>query len=95
MLDKVRTLPAQFDVLHFHVDVLHYSFLHNFIDRTVTTLHGRLDLAELKPLYSTYRHVPLVSISENQREPMPAGQLGGQCVSWAPARHAALRAQTA
>jgi hypothetical protein len=71
MLDKVRALAAQFDVLHFHVDVLHYSFLHSFIDRTVTTLHGRLDLAELKPLYSTYRHAPLVSISENQRPPMP------------------------
>jgi glycosyltransferase involved in cell wall biosynthesis len=71
MLEKVRTLSSQFDVLHFHVDVLHYPFLHSFVDRTVTTLHGRLDLAELRPLYSTYRHAPLVSISNNQRVPMP------------------------
>jgi len=71
MLDKVRALAPQFDVLHFHVDVLHYPFLHSFVDRTVTTLHGRLDLSELKPLYSTYRHAPLVSISNNQRTPMP------------------------
>ena len=71
MLEKVRTLASQFDVLHFHVDVLHYPFLHSFVDRTVTTLHGRLDLAELRPLYSTYRHAPLVSISNNQRAPMP------------------------
>ena len=71
MLEKVRTLASQFDVLHFHVDVLHYPFLHSFVDRTVTTLHGRLDLAELRPLYSTYRHAPLVSISNTQRAPMP------------------------
>ena len=71
MLEKVRTLASQFDVLHFHVDVLHYSFLPSFIDKTVTTLHGRLDLAELKPLYATYGHAPLVSISHNQRAPMP------------------------
>jgi glycosyltransferase involved in cell wall biosynthesis len=71
MLEKVRGIASQFDVLHFHVDVLHYSFLHGFMDRTVTTLHGRLDLAELKPLYSTYCNAPLVSISHNQRTPMP------------------------
>ena len=58
-------------MLHFHVDVLHYPFLHSFVDTTVTTLHGRLDLAELRPLYSTYGHAPLVSISKHQRLPMP------------------------
>ena len=71
MLDKVRARAPEFDVLHFHVDVLHYPFLHSFVDKTLTTLHGRLDLAELKALYSTYRHAPLVSISNNQRVPMP------------------------
>jgi glycosyltransferase involved in cell wall biosynthesis len=71
MLEKVRSLASQFDVLHFHVDVLHYPFLSDFLDKTVTTLHGRLDLPELRPLYSTYRHAPLVSISNNQRTPMP------------------------
>jgi glycosyltransferase involved in cell wall biosynthesis len=71
MLEKVRALAPEFDVLHFHLDVLHYPFLRNFVDRTVTTLHGRLDLAEVKPLYSTYRHAPPVSISNNQRRPMP------------------------
>ena len=71
MLEKVRTLASQFDVLHFHVDVLHYPFLNSFMDKTVTTLHGRLDLADVTPLYATYSHAPLVSISHNQREPMP------------------------
>ncbi len=71
MLEKVRALAPEFDVLHFHVDVLHYPFLHGFVDKTITTLHGRLDLAELKPVYATYRRAPLVSISNNQRRPMP------------------------
>jgi glycosyltransferase involved in cell wall biosynthesis len=71
MLEKVRRLASQFDVLHFHVDVLHYPFLSNFIDKTVTTLHGRLDLPEMRPLYAAYAHAPFISISNNQREPMP------------------------
>ena len=95
MLEKVRALAPEFDVLHFHVDVLHYPFLHSFVDRTVTTLHGRLDLAELKPVYSTYRHAPLVSISNNQRAADAAGQLGGQRLSRAAARPATLHGRTA
>ncbi len=71
MLDRVRALADRFDVLHFHVDVLHYPFIHDFVDKTVTTLHGRLDLVELKPVYATFRHAPLVSISNDQRKPMP------------------------
>jgi glycosyltransferase involved in cell wall biosynthesis len=71
MLEKVRGLASQFDVLHFHVDVLHYPFLNGFLDKTLTTLHGRLDLPDLRPLYSAYRHAPLVSISNSQRAPMP------------------------
>jgi len=71
MLEHVRALADDFDVLHFHVDVLHYALVRDFADKTVTTLHGRLDLPELKPLYSTFSHVPLVSISNDQRKPMP------------------------
>ena len=71
MLDKVRTLADQFDILHFHIDVLHYPVIREFAERTVTTLHGRLDLPELWQLYSAFSAVPLVSISNHQREPMP------------------------
>ncbi len=71
MLDRGRALADDFDVLHFHIDVLHYPLIRDFADKTVTTLHGRLDLPELKPLYSTFSHVPLVSISNDQRKPMP------------------------
>ena len=71
MLDRVRTLADQFDVLHFHVDVLHYPLIRDFVDRTVTTLHGRLDLPELWHVYSAFPAAPLVSISNDQRKPMP------------------------
>src|SRR3954463_12432922 len=43
MLDEVRRHADQFDVLHFHIDILHYPLIREFADRTVTTLHGRLD----------------------------------------------------
>ena len=71
MLDRVRALAGAFDVLHFHVDVLHYPLIRDFADKTITTLHGRLDLPELRGVYSTFAHVPLVSISSDQRRPMP------------------------
>ena len=71
MLDKVRTLAGEFDILHFHIDVLHYPVIREFAEQTVTTLHGRLDLPELWQLYSTFSDVPLVSISSDQRKPMP------------------------
>jgi glycosyltransferase involved in cell wall biosynthesis len=71
MLDAVREMARQFDVLHFHVDVLHYPLIRDFVDRTVTTLHGRLDLPEVRRLYSVFSGAPLVSISLDQRKPMP------------------------
>ncbi len=71
MLDKVRGLADQFDVLHFHIDVLHYPVIRDFLDRTVTTLHGRLDLPELSQVYTAFPGAPLVSISNDQRKPMP------------------------
>ena len=71
MLDAVREMAHQFDVLHFHVDVLHYPLIRDFVDRTVTTLHGRLDLPEVRRLYSVFSGAPLVSISFDQRKPMP------------------------
>jgi glycosyltransferase involved in cell wall biosynthesis len=73
MLNEVRRRAAEFDVLHFHVDLLHFPLLHEFDGRAVTTLHGRLDLPDLKPFFAAYRDAPLVSISRAQRCPLPAG----------------------
>ena len=78
MLDEVRRLASSFDVLHFHVDLLHYPVIRDFAWRTVTTLHGRLDLADMHPLYSTFSDAPLVSISDSQRKPMPPVNWAGR-----------------
>ena len=70
-LEKVRQRADEFDVLHFHTDLLHFPLVRDFADRTVTTLHGRLDLPDLTPFYCAFRDIPLVSISKAQRWPMP------------------------
>ena len=71
MLDRVRRRAAEFDVLHFHIDLFHCPLFRDIADRTVTTLHGRLDLPDLVPFYSAFPQAPLVSISDHQRRPMP------------------------
>jgi Glycosyltransferase Family 4 len=67
MLDEVYSRLDDFDVLHFHIDHLHYPMMRAFSDRMLTTLHGRLDLPDLTPFYSRFPELPLVSISEAQR----------------------------
>ena len=71
MVEEVRRRAGEFDVLHFHIDFLHFPLIRPFRERTVTTLHGRLDLPELVPFYKVFRDIPLVSISDDQRRPMP------------------------
>jgi len=71
MLEEVRRRADEFDVLHFHIDLLHFPLVRPFAERTVTTLHGRLDLPDLKPFYAAFPDVPLVSISRDQRRPLP------------------------
>jgi glycosyltransferase involved in cell wall biosynthesis len=68
MLEEVRQRANEFDVLHFHIDFLHAPVVRDFADRTLTTLHGRLDLPDLSPLYGVFRDLPLVSISQDQRK---------------------------
>lgn len=70
MLAEVRRRAAQFDVLHFHVDFLHFPIFHDLAAHTVTTLHGRADLPDLPPLYRYFPQYPLVSISNDQRRPL-------------------------
>ena len=70
MLDKVRRMASQFDVLHFHIDQFHFPLFSKSAAHTVTTLHGRQDLSDLKLLYATFPDMPLVSISRAQRLPI-------------------------
>jgi glycosyltransferase involved in cell wall biosynthesis len=69
--DRVCQDAHLYDVLHFHVDFAHFPLFRDQPDRVVTTLHGRLDLPDLVPFYREFPHMPLVSISNDQRKPMP------------------------
>jgi glycosyltransferase involved in cell wall biosynthesis len=78
MLKEVRRRAACFDVLHFHVDTLHLPvFNGDLAHRTVTTLHNRLDSGDLKSLYEGFRQMPLVSVSDAQRSPIPDANFAG------------------
>jgi glycosyltransferase involved in cell wall biosynthesis len=71
MLDRVRARADDFDVLHFHTELEHFPIFQDVAPRTITTLHGRLDGKELGPFYARFSQFPLVSISNDQRRPMP------------------------
>jgi len=70
MLQEVRARMSEFDVLHFHVDMIHFPFFEECAERTLTTLHGRLDLKDLPGVYRRWRQFPLASISMDQRRPL-------------------------
>jgi glycosyltransferase involved in cell wall biosynthesis len=70
-LERVRERSADFDVLHFHTDQLHYPLLQYLDVPAVTTLHGRLDIPGLQPLHRVFSNAALVSISNAQRAPLP------------------------
>jgi glycosyltransferase involved in cell wall biosynthesis len=71
MLEEVAKRAAHFDLIHYHIDYFHYPLSRRQSTPQLTTLHGRLDLPELAPLYREYREMPVVSISDAQRAPLP------------------------
>jgi glycosyltransferase involved in cell wall biosynthesis len=71
MLDDVMREASEFDIIHFHIDYLHFPLSRCCGLPSVTTLHGRLDLPDLIPLYQRFRGIPLISISFAQRNPLP------------------------
>ena len=77
MLDKVMARAAEFDILHFHIDHLHFPLCHAFAYRAVTTLHGRQDRSDNLPFYAAFRDMPLVSISHAQRQPIATANFVG------------------
>src|ERR1700747_1811576 len=70
MMHELHLRRHEFDLLHFHVDLIHFPFFEDLAARTVTTLHGRLDLKDLPEVYSRWHDYPLVSISDDQRKPL-------------------------
>jgi glycosyltransferase involved in cell wall biosynthesis len=71
MLDKLLSEHERFDVMHFHIDYLHFLVSKVMGWPHLTTLHGRLDLPELQPIYDRFGDLPVVSISDAQRTPLP------------------------
>lgn len=71
MLDEVRRRADEFDIIHFHVELLPVPFFTELADKTLTTLHSRLDEIDLKHFYQHWSQFPLVSISAGQRQPLP------------------------
>lgn len=70
MIDQVHRVAYRFDFIHFHVDYLHFPLSSRKRVAHLTTLHGRLDIADLVPLYRAFPQEPVVSISDNQRQPL-------------------------
>ncbi len=77
MLDRVRRLADEFDIVHFHIEYFQFPLCHQLAGRTLTTLHGRQDVAELKSLYAAFPEMPLVSISDSQRRPVATANFAG------------------
>ena len=71
MLAEVRKRASDFDILHFHLDCFHLPLFQDIADRTLTTVHGRQDIDDLRRLHQHYPDYPLVSISASQRRPLP------------------------
>jgi glycosyltransferase involved in cell wall biosynthesis len=71
LIDHVVEHAREFDVIHFHTGYLHFAISRHLPVPHVTTLHGRLDLPDLVPLYQRFNDVPVISISNAQRVPLP------------------------
>jgi glycosyltransferase involved in cell wall biosynthesis len=71
MIEKVAQHADEFDLLHFHIAPLHFSLARRISTPHVTTMHGRLDVPTIGPLYSEFAELPFVSVSDAQRVPLP------------------------
>ena len=71
LMELVFSDVSRFDVIHFHCDYLHFPLLRRCPCPSLTTLHGLLHIPDLKALFDTFAEVPLVSISDSQRLPIP------------------------
>ena len=94
MLDRVRQRADEFDILHFHIDQFHFPLFRPIAGRTVTTLHGRQDLPDLRPLYAGFCDMPLVSISQLPAQADADRELRGQRPHGIPADLLALCLRT-
>ena len=71
LMELVFQEERNFDVIHFHCDYLHFPLLRRHATPAVTTLHGQVNLHDVKPFFQEYAEAALVSISDDQRRPLP------------------------
>jgi glycosyltransferase involved in cell wall biosynthesis len=71
LAEQVAQRVDEFDFIHFHLTYLHYAIARRLTTAHVTTSHGRMDLPEYVSLYREYADIPLISISDSQRDPLP------------------------
>src|SRR5579885_949887 len=71
MLEVVAQGAAEFDIIHYHIDYLHFPMSRRLGLPAVTTTHGRLDIPDIHPLFREFSEMHLVSISDSQRRPVP------------------------
>lgn len=93
MLEQVFQRAAEFDLVHFHVDYLHFPLSRRSSLAQFTTLHGRLDLPDLPALYNEFSEMPVVSISDSQRFPLPKANWIGTVYHGLPPDSFILRAE--
>jgi glycosyltransferase involved in cell wall biosynthesis len=93
MLEHVFQRAAEFEIIHFHVDYLHFPLSRRRPITHVTTLHGRLDISDLIPLYQEFQDMPIISISNGQREPLAWANWQATVYHGVPAETYRFRAQ--
>lgn len=77
LMELVFADVSRFDMIHFHCDYVHLPLLRRTACPSLTTLHGRLDIPEVRALFEEYADIPLASISDNQRRPLPGANWQG------------------
>ena len=71
MLEELSKCACEFDIIHYHIDVIHFLMSRNLLTPHITTMHGRLDIPDLQTIFKSFTDIPLISISDNQRLPLP------------------------
>ena len=94
MLEKVFRAAGSFDLIHFHIDYLHFPLSSRASFPQVTTLHGRLDIPELPALYDAFPDMPVISISDSQRRPLPRANWQATVYHGLPANPNGFRSHT-
>ena len=94
LMEHVFRDSDEFDIIHFHIDYLHFPMSRRMSTPQLTTLHGRLDMPDLGPVYDEFGDMPVVSISDAQRRPLPQAGWHATVHHGLPAEQYALHEET-